>query len=74
VVEAIANNYYRWVCKFDLDMQRQNRLIVLVIDNFSGHYIAYQPKNIEIVYFEPNITSHIQPLDAGIICCFKALY
>lgn len=25
-------------------------------------------------YFEPNLTSFIQPLDAGIIRCFKAHY
>ena len=28
----------------------------------------------EINFFEPNLTSFIQPLDAGIIRCFKAHY
>jgi hypothetical protein len=58
----------------DRDMQRQNRLIALLLNNFSGHFILYEPKNIELVYFEPNITSHIQPNNAGIIRCLKALY
>ncbi|KIK78384.1 hypothetical protein PAXRUDRAFT_42573, partial [Paxillus rubicundulus Ve08.2h10] len=32
------------------------------------------PTNIHIEMFEPNMTSFIQPLDTGIICCFKAHY
>lgn len=36
--------------------------------------IAYQPTNIELIYFEPNLTPYVQPLDAGIIRCFKAHY
>ena len=46
----------------------------MVADNFSGHYIEYEPTNIEVVYLEPNLTSHVQPLDGGIICCVKARY
>ena len=48
--------------------------ILLVIDNFSGHSINYKQSNIHIEFFEPNLTSFVQPLDAGIICCFKAHY
>lgn len=55
-------------------MRNQNRKVCLLIDNFSGHYIPYEPKNIEIVFFEPNLTAFIQPLDAGVIRCFKAHY
>ncbi|KIK90756.1 hypothetical protein PAXRUDRAFT_76180, partial [Paxillus rubicundulus Ve08.2h10] len=29
--------------------------------------------NICLELFEPNMTSFVQPCDAGIICCFKAL-
>jgi hypothetical protein len=53
-------------------MRQQNRDVVLLIDNFSGHFIDYEPKNIELVYFTPNITAYIQPLDAGVIRCYKA--
>ncbi|KAF8221945.1 hypothetical protein L208DRAFT_1325257, partial [Tricholoma matsutake] len=28
--------------------------------------------NIHVENFIPNLTSHVQPNDAGIICCFKA--
>jgi hypothetical protein len=66
--------HIRWIRRFHLEMQRANRLVALLIDNFSGHYILYELKNIKLVYFEPNITSHIQPDDTGIIRCFKAHY
>ena len=55
-------------------MRLQSRRICLFVDNFSGHNIAYEPTNIRLEWFEPNLTSHIQPLDAGIIHCFKAQY
>lgn len=58
----------------DAKMRREKRKILLLLDNFSAHYITYQPTNIRIEFFEPNLTSHVQPLDAGIIRCFKAHY
>ena len=58
----------------DIKMRAQNRKICLLIDNFSGHGIDYEPRNIQLEYFEPNLTSFVQPLDAGVIRCFKAHY
>ena len=55
-------------------MRSQKRHILLTIDNFSGHIIDYVPTNIQIEFFEPNLTAFVQPLDAGIIRCFKAHY
>lgn len=55
-------------------MGTEQRYICLLIDNFSGHKIPFTPRNIQIVFFEPNLTSFVQPLDAGIIRCFKAYY
>jgi DDE superfamily endonuclease len=55
-------------------MRAEGRHVLLVIDNFSGHFINYQPSNTQIELFKPNLTSFIQPLDAGIIRCFKAHY
>jgi hypothetical protein len=55
-------------------MRQQGRKICLFVDNFSGHNITYEPTNIRLEWFEPNLTCHVQPLDAGIIRCFKALY
>jgi len=60
--------------EWDIELQLKNRQIALTLDNFSGHTIQYQPRNITLIYFKPGLTSHIQPLDAGIIRCFKAHY
>jgi len=58
----------------DVQMGSQNRHILLLLDNFSGHYISYKARNIQVEFFEPNMTSFIQPCNAGIIWCFKAHY
>jgi DDE superfamily endonuclease len=56
-------------------MKKEKRRICLWIDNFSAHCaVAYQPTNIQVEFFEPNMTAFVQPCDAGIIKCFKALY
>lgn len=65
---------YRWLRKFDADMCRQHRFVALTMDNFSGHYVEYDPSNVEVIFFEPNLTSHCQPCDGGIIRCVKACY
>jgi len=57
-----------------IEMQAQNRHIVLFINNFSGHNIPFTPCNIQVEFFAPNLTVFVQPCDAGIICCFKAHY
>ena len=48
--------------------------IIMFINNFSGHFIKYKPWNICLEYFEPNLTSFVQPCNAGIIHCVKAHY
>jgi hypothetical protein len=65
---------YRWVKKFDYKMRCESRHVCLFVDNFSGHTIPYEPTNVRLEFFEPNMTSFVQPCDAGIIRCFKALY
>ena len=55
-------------------MRWQNRNICLLVDNFSGHFVDYKPRNIHLECFEPNLTSYVQPCDAGIIRTTKALY
>jgi hypothetical protein len=55
-------------------MRCENHHVSLHVDNFSGHFVSYQPTNVEVEFFKPNMTSFVQPCDAGIIRCFKALY
>lgn len=56
-------------------MQRQNRKIVLLVDNAPSHvYDEEALSNVHVEFLNPNMTSHIQPLDSGIIHSFKAQY
>ncbi|KAF9221518.1 DDE-domain-containing protein [Gyrodon lividus] len=66
--------FEEWIKQLDIKMKCANRHILLLMDNFSGHMISYQPSHIQMKYFEPNMTPFVQPCDAGIIWCFKALY
>ncbi|KAF9219961.1 DDE-domain-containing protein [Gyrodon lividus] len=66
--------FEKWVKKFDIKMKQQSRYVLLIIDNFSGHTIPYEPTNIQLEFFKPNLTPFVQPCDTGIICCFKAIY
>ena len=61
--------------KLNSEMRSQRRKILLYIDNAPSH-IFDQTKltNIRVEFLNPNMTSHIQPLDAGIIRAFKAHY
>ena len=64
--------YQEWL--LDWDQKLGDRKIVLLQDNFSGHVPLNGLRNIEVINFEPNLTSHVQPADQGIIHCFKAHY
>jgi hypothetical protein len=55
-------------------MRQQKRHIALTLDNFEGHTVNYEPTNIEIFFFELNLTPFVQPCDTGIIRTFKAKY
>ncbi len=70
--------FLEWLRAFDLHVF--GRKVLLILDNFSGHtpvekipdHICLQ--NTTILYLPPNMTSKIQPCDAGIIRNFKAYY
>jgi len=71
---SITESHFRWIQQWDIELQLHKHNIALTLDNFSGHTIQYEPKCITLIYFWSGLTSHIQPLDAGIIHCFKAHY
>ena len=54
-------------------MKMQNRNVVLFLDNASSHQESNEKNlsNIKLVFLSKNITSRLQPLDAGIIRAFK---
>ena len=67
-----------WLLKLNSNLKILNRHILLLIDNAGGHNITEDTKkkltHVDLEYFDPNVTSHIQPLDMGIIRSFKAHY
>ncbi|KZO94074.1 DDE-domain-containing protein, partial [Calocera viscosa TUFC12733] len=61
---------------FDQYLAQDDRHILLLVDNASSHHTIERSQypHIRIEFFEPNMTSHIQPMDQGIIRCWKAHY
>jgi hypothetical protein len=58
-----------WNNKF----QKENRKVLLFIDKCSAHP-EIQLSNIKLIYLPPNTTFVLQPMDQGIIKCFKSYY
>ncbi|CAK5273889.1 unnamed protein product [Mycena citricolor] len=70
-----AELWTEWIRKWNDKLRRQKRHILLLIDNCPGHVaMTYKPSNIRVEFLEPNMTSFVQPCDAGIIRCLKAHY
>ena len=66
--------WVEWVRYVDKWAKGNNRHIKLYADRFSGHLVPEGLTNVELFFFAPNLTSHVQPMDAGIIRNFKAHY
>jgi hypothetical protein len=63
-----------YVRQFDVEMKRQKRNVLLVIDNCPAHPSFENLLAIRVIFLPPNSTSHTQPMDAGVIRCLKAHY
>ena len=67
-----------WLLKLNNYLRIIDRKILLTLDNAGGHNVSDDVKkqltHITLEYFDPNVTSHIQPLDMGIIRSSKAYY
>ena len=66
--------FTKWFEEIDLMVQKQKRKILLFLDNAPVHPSDVPLKNITLKFFPANTTSHIQPLDQGVIRTFKAHY
>jgi hypothetical protein len=62
-----------WVRKFNLKMSKEERYVLLLVDNASSHF-DIELSNVKIRFLPPNTTCMLQPMDAGIIKSFKAHY
>jgi len=66
--------YQEWLQQWDRELGERSRKIVLLQDNFLGHIVPNGLQNIRIANFKPNLTAYVQPMDQGIIRCFKGHY
>ena len=55
-------------------MKNLGRHVVVILDNASSHDDTNNYSNTKFLFLPPNTTAKYQPLDAGIIQNFKALY
>lgn len=66
--------YQEWISDWDQKLRVKGRHILLLQDNFSRHIPPEGLTNICVENFTPNLTALIQPMDQGIIQCFKSHY
>ncbi|KAF0694613.1 Aste57867_14530 [Aphanomyces stellatus] len=56
-------------------MKRQDRRILLLLDNASSHQVVRADiSHVRVLMLPPNTTSVLQPMDAGVISTFKSYY
>ena len=67
--------FQEWIQKFDQEMRRSNRHVLLILDGAPSHVTsAITLTNVKVLLLPPYTTSKIQPMDAGIIASFKLHY
>lgn len=62
-----------WLISLNKKFQSENRNVLLFLDNAPSHSHT-QYSNITLKFFPPLCTAALQPLDQGIIRCFKSKY
>ena len=67
--------YEEWLKSFNSRMRAQGRKVLLFVDNAPSHpHALSQLSNVKVLFYPPNATSVLQPLDQGIIKVAKQLY
>ena len=67
--------FTEWLSKLQYKFESEKREVLLLLDNFSAHFVSdLSLPNIKLIYLPANTTSVSQPLDLGIIANVKALY
>lgn len=69
-----SNLFADWLINVNKQMKKNDRKILLFIDNAPCHVINQDLSNIKLIFFPPNTTSKCQPLDQGVIHSFKCHY
>ena len=58
--------------KVDKKFEKENRKVILVVDNCPAHPIIEGLKAVELLFLPPNTTSKTKPMDQGMIHSLKA--
>lgn len=66
--------FITYVHKWDSEMRKKERKIILLIDNGIAHFNIPNLTNIKLVFLPPNSNSALLPLHQGIIRSFKTSY
>lgn len=66
--------FAEWLEAFNREMKLKKKKALLILDNASSHTPGLNLSNVTLQFLPPNTTSHIQPMDAGIIRNFKLYY
>lgn len=70
-----AKIFRQWLMCLQGKMAIRNRKILLLLDGVSSHNIdGLELPNVKCMFLPPNTTSHLQPLDQGIIADVKKRY
>ena len=69
-----ANIFNDWLELFDQRMRSQKKQAILILDNAPGHAKLIETTNTRLSFLPSNMTSWIQPLDAGVINNLKSFY
>lgn len=69
-MSSSQNGYLNWTKKF----HRQNRTVLLFIDICTAHNNIPLLQNVKVLFFPPNMTSVVQPMDQGVIRNLKHFY
>ena len=70
----VSEEFTSWVRQLDRRFAAQNRRVLLFIDNCSAHPNISGLQAVKLHFFPPNTTSHLQPMDQGVIMSFKTHY
>lgn len=66
--------FEKWLRHVDKEMQKHNRRVLLVLDNWYAHGAVKDLQAITLEFLPGNTSSIRQPLDQGIIINLKVLY
>lgn len=65
--------FEKWLIDLDQDLRKKRKKILLFLDNCSAHTVP-NLQNIKVLFLPPNMTSHVEPMDMGIIKNLKHFY